>query len=171
MAQEPRMHWLKLWTRGWLEERGERFPSAHILRKIAKPLGFDEAELLTHAGFLSPRASTTENEIGTGKLLSQEPIEIQCTLIGLLSILKTIQGERELERKVVTGKVFDLGLKGLDDAIREGERDGQTMELEVADRVFQVGVLRQDRALCLHWTGMTNLQNVIWMRFVALGTF
>jgi len=33
---------------------GDRgFPSAHILHKIAKPLGFDEAELLTHAGFAS----------------------------------------------------------------------------------------------------------------------
>ena len=70
---------------------------------------------------------------------------------------------------LVAGKVFDLGLKGLDEAIREGERDGHAMELEVAGQVFQVGVLRQDRALCLHWTGMTNLQNVMWMRFVTLG--
>ena len=37
-------------------ERGERFPSAHILRKIAKPLGFDEDELFTLAGFLSPQS-------------------------------------------------------------------------------------------------------------------
>jgi len=28
-------------------ERGERFPSAHILRKIAKPLGLAEGELFT----------------------------------------------------------------------------------------------------------------------------
>ena len=35
-------------------ERGERFPSAYILQRIAKPLGFDEVELLTLAGFLSP---------------------------------------------------------------------------------------------------------------------
>ncbi|GAI90862.1 unnamed protein product, partial [marine sediment metagenome] len=26
-------------------ERGERFPSAHILGKIAQPLGFEESEL------------------------------------------------------------------------------------------------------------------------------
>ena len=82
-------------------ERGERFPSAHILRKIAKPLGFDETELLTHAGFLSPRSPTTENE-STGvldpyvaRLLSQEPIEVQRTLIGLLFILKTITRVKE----------------------------------------------------------------------------
>ena len=35
-------------------EGGERFPSAHILRKIAKPLGFNEAELLSLTGYLSP---------------------------------------------------------------------------------------------------------------------
>ena len=38
-------------------ERGERFPSARILRKIAKPLGFDEDELFTLAGFLSPQTA------------------------------------------------------------------------------------------------------------------
>ncbi|MBA7585151.1 hypothetical protein ES708_27121 [subsurface metagenome] len=83
-------------------ERGERFPSAHILRKISKPLGFDEAELLTHAGFLSPRASTTEIESSTwgldpyvARVLAQEPIEMQRTLIGLLSVLKTITRVKE----------------------------------------------------------------------------
>jgi len=35
-------------------ERGERFPSAQILRKIAKPLGFEESELFTLANYLSP---------------------------------------------------------------------------------------------------------------------
>ena len=35
-------------------ERGERFPSAYILRRIAKPLAFDERELFTLASFLSP---------------------------------------------------------------------------------------------------------------------
>jgi transcriptional regulator with XRE-family HTH domain len=38
-------------------ERGERFPSARILRRIAKPLGFNEDELFTLAGFLSPQTS------------------------------------------------------------------------------------------------------------------
>ena len=33
-------------------ERGERFPSAQILRKIAKPLGFEEHELFMLASFL-----------------------------------------------------------------------------------------------------------------------
>lgn len=34
-------------------ETGERFPSAHVLRKLAKPLGFGEMELLKLAGFMS----------------------------------------------------------------------------------------------------------------------
>ncbi len=34
-------------------ERGERFPSASILQKIAKPLGFGESELFSLAGYLS----------------------------------------------------------------------------------------------------------------------
>jgi len=34
-------------------ERGERFPSGHILMKLVEPLGFTEVELLRQAGFLS----------------------------------------------------------------------------------------------------------------------
>lgn len=34
-------------------ETGERFPSAHTLRKLAKPLGFGEVELFQLADFLS----------------------------------------------------------------------------------------------------------------------
>ena len=45
-------------------ERGERFPSARILRKIAKPLGFDEDELFTLAGFLSPQNPGGVEEAG-----------------------------------------------------------------------------------------------------------
>ena len=43
-------------------ERGERFPSAHILRRIAKPLGFDLNELLIMAGHLSPEPSNLPEE-------------------------------------------------------------------------------------------------------------
>lgn len=75
-----------------------------------------------------------------------------------------------MERKevVVAGKVFNLGLKGLDNALSEGERDGRTMTLEVGTTIFQVGVLRQESAFCLHWIGTTNTRNVIWQRFVVL---
>ena len=82
-------------------ERGERFPSARILRKIAKPLGFNEDELFTLAGFLSPQTSSVAEERFGGyntrqldpyvaKMLGEEPVEIQRTIIGILSILKSV---------------------------------------------------------------------------------
>ena len=81
-------------------ERGERFPSAHILLKIAKPLGFDENDLFTLAGFLSPQSSgIAETDIpssGGGldpyvaRVLSQEPVDVQRAVIGILTILKSI---------------------------------------------------------------------------------
>jgi len=82
-------------------ERGERFPSARILRKIAKPLGFDEDELFTLAGFLSPQTSGVAEESGSrytsrqldpyvARMLAEEPPEIQRAVIGILSLLKSI---------------------------------------------------------------------------------
>ena len=81
-------------------ERGERFPSALILRKIAKPLGFEESELFSLAGYLSPQPSSLDEESAdysggrldpyVGRILSQEPVEVQRTVIGILSILKSI---------------------------------------------------------------------------------
>ena len=79
-------------------ERGERFPSARILRSIAKPLGFAETELFAMADFLSPQSSPegdSETNIGkldpyVAKLLSSEPIATQRTLVGILSILKSL---------------------------------------------------------------------------------
>jgi len=81
-------------------ERGQRFPSAHILRKIAKPLGFDEDELFTLAGYLSSEPLSVAEKAPTysgGKLdpyvaamLSQEPAEIQRAVIGILTLLKNI---------------------------------------------------------------------------------
>jgi len=81
-------------------ERGERFPSAHILRKIAKPLGFGEDDLFTLAGYLSPQPSMVaeEHPIYSGervdpyvaRVLAQEPVEIQRAVIGIITILKSI---------------------------------------------------------------------------------
>ena len=81
-------------------ERGERFPSAHILRKIAEPLGFEENELFTLAGYLSPGSPTiAEGNLGysgerldpyVARALAQEPVDIQRTVIGILTILKSI---------------------------------------------------------------------------------
>ena len=75
-------------------ERGERFPSALILRKIAKPLGSSEDELFTLAGYLSPQPPTAvESEAGrldpyVAAVLSQEPVEIQRAVVTILSVMK-----------------------------------------------------------------------------------
>ena len=76
-------------------ERGERFPSANILRKIAKPLGFDEDELFMLAGYLSSGAPLgAESREGldpyVAKMLARESVEIQRAVIGILSILKSL---------------------------------------------------------------------------------
>ena len=81
-------------------ERGERFPSAHVLQKIARPLGFSEDELFTLAGYLSPNPpSVAERAPGYtgGRLdpyiagvLAQEPVEAQRAVIGILTMLKSI---------------------------------------------------------------------------------
>ncbi len=81
-------------------ERGERFPSAHILQRIAKPLGFEEDELFTLAGYLSPQSTMiAEKNLGYGservdpyvaRVLAQEPVEVQRAVIGILTILKSI---------------------------------------------------------------------------------
>jgi transcriptional regulator with XRE-family HTH domain len=84
-------------------ERGERFPSANILRKIARPLGFDEDELFMLAGYLSPGASIgAESQQGldpyVAKMLAREPVETQRAIIGILSMLKSLaQSGREKE--------------------------------------------------------------------------
>ena len=78
-------------------ERGDRFPSANILQRIAKPLGFEEGELFTLAGYLSPQPSTSAEmtvsrrlDPYVAKVLAEEPVEIQRTVIGILGILKSI---------------------------------------------------------------------------------
>ena len=86
-------------------ERGERFPSAHVLQRIAKPLAFEEDEIFTLAGYLSPQSKPLSNEdrmptIADGRLdpfvarmLAQEPVEVQRAVIGILTILKSIAKE------------------------------------------------------------------------------
>jgi len=80
-------------------ERGERFPSAHVLQRIAKPLSFEEDELFTLAGYLSPQSAPQERVMTfTGerldpfvaRILAQEPVDVQRAVIGILTILKSI---------------------------------------------------------------------------------
>jgi transcriptional regulator with XRE-family HTH domain len=84
-------------------ERGERFPSAHVLQKVAKPLAFEEDELFTLAGYLSPQSSAVAEKGAiytnerldpfVARILAQEPIEVQRAVIGILAILKSIAKE------------------------------------------------------------------------------
>ncbi len=81
-------------------ENGGRFPSARILRKIARPLGFDEDELFALAGYLSarlPSVAEARQDYSGGQLdpyvarvLAQEPIDVQRAIVGILTILKSI---------------------------------------------------------------------------------
>ena len=81
-------------------EKGDRFPSARVLRKVAKPLGFEEDELFALAGYLSPHIPSIAEagqEYAGGQLdpyvarvLAQEPVEVQRAVVGILTILKSI---------------------------------------------------------------------------------
>ena len=80
-------------------ERGERFPSARMLRKIARPLGFDEDELFTLAGFMTPAGGVEEERARfsgrqldpyVARMLAEEPPEVQRAVIGILSLLKSV---------------------------------------------------------------------------------
>lgn len=78
-------------------ERGDRFPSAYTLRKIAEPLGFGEEELYVYAGFISPRPPEEVERPSVGqldpyvaKVLSQEPVGIQRIVVAILTVLKSV---------------------------------------------------------------------------------
>lgn len=91
-------------------ERGERFPSGSVLRRIARPLGFEEDELFTLAGYLSPQqAGVAESRAQYGsrgdldpyvaRVLAQEPVDVQRAVIGILSILNSIAKTSAREKK------------------------------------------------------------------------
>ena len=82
-------------------ENGQRFPSGHILQKIAGPLGFSEDEIFVLAGYLSPRTVGVSERSApytaggridpyVANVLSQESVEVQRSVIGILSMLKNI---------------------------------------------------------------------------------
>jgi transcriptional regulator with XRE-family HTH domain len=87
-------------------ERGERFPSARVLRRLANPLGFTESELFSQAGFLSskPPTSDSQDEYKAGRLdpyvsalLSKESLDTQRAVIAILSVLKTMAKGNDAE--------------------------------------------------------------------------
>ncbi|MFC1989832.1 helix-turn-helix domain-containing protein [Chloroflexota bacterium] len=90
-------------------EQGTRFPSARVIRKIAGPLGFKEEELFKIAGLLLHQSPATADDgplYGGRRLdpyvaavLSEEPVEIRRTVIGILNVFKSITGSVEKRRK------------------------------------------------------------------------
>jgi len=91
-------------------ERGERFPSARILRKIAGPLNTEEQELFALAGYLTEPPSFIEGnpiegnpvpadkqlDPGVARQLSKEPFEIQRHVINILEILRNMSSKSGL---------------------------------------------------------------------------
>ncbi len=85
-------------------ERGDRFPSGHILRKIAKPLGVDESLLMTMAGYLPPESSEESGlyrqlDPYVAKVLSEEPVHVQRTMVTLFIMLKQAIAESLLRNE------------------------------------------------------------------------
>jgi transcriptional regulator with XRE-family HTH domain len=85
-------------------ERGERYPSAHVLRRIAGHLGFEESELFSLAGYFSSQPPAAEKR-DTGiisqldplvaRALAQEPVEIQRLALVILTLLKSLAKVKE----------------------------------------------------------------------------
>ena len=84
-------------------EGGERFPSARILRRLAKPLRFEESELFALAGYLSPVSPGVAEESPAyisgldpyvARVLAQEPVDVQRAALGILTILKSLARSR-----------------------------------------------------------------------------
>ncbi len=89
-------------------ERGERYPSARILRRLAKPLGLEEVELFTLAEYMSPKLHPDSGDVPRARsldpyvagVLSQEPVEMQRAVIFILSAMKSMaKGISPTERK------------------------------------------------------------------------
>ncbi len=88
-------------------ERGERYPSARILRRLATPLGLEEVELFTLAEYMSPQLHSDSGDVPRTRpldpyvagVLSQEPLEIQRTVIFILSAMKSMAKGMSLTEK------------------------------------------------------------------------
>jgi len=79
-------------------ENGQRFRSARTLRKVAGLLEFGELELFACAHYLSAESSNVvDGEAQTENLdphvaivLSREPVELQRTVVGIITVLKAL---------------------------------------------------------------------------------
>lgn len=91
-------------------EAGKRFPSASILRKLARPLDLEENELFALAGYLSSPPSDVAGEnpayLGSSldphvvRALLQETVEVQQAALGILTILKSLARSKTENKEV-----------------------------------------------------------------------
>jgi transcriptional regulator with XRE-family HTH domain len=89
-------------------EKGDRFPSANVLQRIARPLGFGEGEIFTLAGYLTSNVTLEAGnslpvERGgldpyVARVLAQEPVEVQKAVIGILTVMKGIAAGLKVSR-------------------------------------------------------------------------
>ena len=89
-------------------EQENRYPSASVLQKIAKPLGLEESELFSLVGYLSQPFDEVEKNRNNfisaqidpyvRRVLGNESPEVQRTVIGILSILKSIAKTMKTEK-------------------------------------------------------------------------
>jgi len=87
-------------------ERSERFPSAGVLKKIARPLNFNINELFALAGYLPPQSGYKiglKSKKSNGGLdpyvswmLSQESLEVQRAVISILAVVKSAYKAKNL---------------------------------------------------------------------------
>jgi transcriptional regulator with XRE-family HTH domain len=81
-------------------ENGQRFPSARVLSKIAAPLGFEQGEILSLAGYLSDELPHQGEPGGLDPLVARalagETFEMQRVVLVLLENIKAIAGRLTL---------------------------------------------------------------------------
>jgi excisionase family DNA binding protein len=105
-------------------EKGERFPSARTLRKIAQPLGMDETELLLRGGYPSIPVSTEAErpnglktkvfELCKGKYKNLSELA-RAMGIHFSEVYRVKQGKRGIAQKFITGAVKAFPEYKLDD--------------------------------------------------------
>jgi len=96
-------------------EKGERFPSAIILQRIAGPLGLSEGEIFTLAGYLTPHIHQEtikepvpyKNNLDpyVVQVLSKEPVEVQRAVVGMLNLCKSIASTLAVSNCLSTEKI------------------------------------------------------------------
>lgn len=80
-------------------EGGERRPSGQVLQKLAKPLSFEESELMLAAGYFTERPKADRDDLPAieghldplvARILAQEPVETQRLAYSMALVMKSV---------------------------------------------------------------------------------